>query len=193
MKNWKGWTMSEIPSKEYIIEEVLSMSNSRYNLDYIVLDISTLYLYRPSTSSMLYEIIGLDIVTAEVDTLDMLVMEFLLNYYSALSVEYHTEIITTILVNDIISMINEKFRYGLYEIDFVKSPELMRYLDELNNHYRSLLNKYTSGMVNVMHINASLGLEYLDKFYTVKENTIYFNDLTSRMQTVLAIRTVKDV
>jgi len=184
--------MVDLAFKDYVIKEVLNMSNSKYNLDYIVLDLSTLYIFRPTLSPLKDIIPSFNLVEHQ-DIIDSISLEFLLNYYNSHIVEKHTVEKAIAIVNELINTLNEKLSLDMYEIDDLSYDELITYLDELNENYRMLLNKYTTDIVNVFHVVPSLGLGYLEKFYTVKELTVYFNEFKTNLQAVLAIRTIKNV
>jgi len=184
--------MVDLAFKNYVIKEVLNMSNSKYNLDYIVLDLSTLYIFRPTLSPLKDVIPNFNLVEYQ-DIIDSVSLEFLLNYYNSHIVEKHTSERVISIINELIGALNEKLSLGILEIENLSFDELITYLDELNENYRMLLNKYTTGIVNVFHVSPTLGLGYLEKFYTVKELTVYFNEFKTNLQAVLAIRTIKNV
>ena len=173
--------------KDMLIDEILSINGVSYDNDILILDLSSLYVCRPSICNVL-TLLDIQLSAEEVDIFDSVFMTELVEYFNNNVIDEFTIELMSEVLEYIIDITSERMSINIIA-DLYLNNELLNYIIKFNYLYRNIMNKFTTNYINDNAVRTLGNLSNVNKFYTVDNVNIILRFNKTYMQAVLNLRT----
>jgi len=175
--------MNDTPNNHQTIHEILNHSEFKYDVDVVVLDLTTLYMLRP-TYTKLPTSLGISIPSDLSDAFDTI---FIKSMIEAL-VEHSIAVTKT---DDILTYIEDNIN-GSLQTTYMFDRSNSDTDDYIVNFYvtlKELVDRHIVGYTNIGNMYNFQEMDNVDRFYTINDLNVYINNDRTHMQLVLRMWT----
>jgi hypothetical protein len=175
--------MNDIPNNNYAVIELIKNHDDKFDNDVVVLDLTTLYQFRP-TYTKLPTSLGILIPN---DLSDMFDTVFIRSLVEAI-IEQGIHITN---IGSMLAYVESEINQSLSTSYIFKTHgvDICEYVISFYNALKDMIDRHTEGYVNVGIIDNYDTINNIDKFYTISDINIYINYDKAHMQLLIRIWT----